>query len=161
MFLFDPKTDIIRIHVTMVINNPGNAIDLVRQRSPSDGSGRDYGIGSGFLASYLYHWKQPSELLETAVYVCINWHFFVFTGKIRCCSFRICTFQSSLLFDKMWDIPFIHSAVKSCSQVLKLVRWLISFYKYRRYSVTITLQIEKYSLSCAHIGHDAQWKIKF
>ena len=27
------------------------------------------------------------------------------------------------------------------------------FYKYRRYSVTITLQIEKYSLSFAHIGH--------
>ena len=30
-------------------------IDLVRQCSPSDGSGRNYGIGSGFLASYLYH----------------------------------------------------------------------------------------------------------
>ena len=27
------------------------------------------------------------------------------------------------------------------------------FYKYRRYSVTITLQIEKYSLGFAHIGH--------
>ena len=27
----------------------------------------------------------------------------------------------------MWESPFIHSAVTSCSQVLKLVRWLISF----------------------------------
>ena len=26
IFLFDPQTDIIRIHVTMVINNPGNVI---------------------------------------------------------------------------------------------------------------------------------------
>ena len=61
----------------------------------------------------------------------------------------------------MRESQFSHIAVKSGSQMLKLVRWLISFYKYRRYSVTITLQIEKYSLSCAHIGHDAQWKIKF
>ena len=29
------------------------------------------------------------------------------------------------------------------------------FYKYRRYSVTITLQIQKYSLGFAHIGPDA------
>ena len=29
------------------------------------------------------------------------------------------------------------------------------FYKYRRYSLTITLQIEKYSLSFSNIGPDA------
>ena len=156
-------------------------IDLFRQCSPSDGSGRNYGIGSGFLASYLYHWKLRSELLETVIYVRINWRFFDLTAKLRCCCFRICTFQYFLLFDMITAIYllgrcvrykkvcaqllrealFIHSSVKSGSQMLKLVRWLISFYKYRRYSVTITLQIEKYSLSCAHIGHDAQWKIKF
>ena len=45
------------------------------------------------------------------------------------------------------ETPFIHSAVKTGSKVLTLVRWLISL---RRYSVTITLQIEKYSLSFAH-----------
>ena len=80
------------------------SIDLVRQRSPSDGSGRNQGIGSRFLASYLYHWKLPSELLETAVYVCINWHFFVFKGKMRCCCFRICTIQCFLMFDKITAI---------------------------------------------------------
>ena len=53
------------------------------------------------------------------------------------------------------ETPFIHSAVKSGSKVLKLERGLVSFYKYRRYSVIITLQIEKYSLSFAHIGPDA------
>ena len=35
------------------------------------------------------------------------------------------------------------------------------FYKYIRYSVTITLQIEKYSLGFAHIGPDTPCQIKF
>ena len=46
----------------------GTPIDLFRQRSPSNGSGRNYGIGSGFLASYLTienclrnYWKLPSS----------------------------------------------------------------------------------------------------
>ena len=52
------------------------------------------------------------------------------------------------------EMPLIHSEVKSGSQVLKLV--IDQFYNYRCYSVTITLQIEKYSLIFAHIalGHD-------
>ena len=50
----------------------------------------------------------------------------------------------------MGEALFIHSSVKSGSQMLKLVRWLISFYKYRRYSVTITLQIEKFPQLCAY-----------
>ena len=79
---------------------------------------------------------------------------------------RICTFQYFLSFDVITVIhllgryvrqkkictrlvretPFIHSAVKSAEigTVIDL------FYKYRRYSVTITLQIEKYSLSFAN-----------
>ena len=95
----------------------------------------------GFLASYLHHWKLPSELLETAVYVRINWCFFEFTSKIRSCCFRMCTFQYFLLFDVItaidllgrcvrWkkvcapllrETPFIHSAVTLGSKVLKLV----------------------------------------
>ena len=53
------------------------------------------------------------------------------------------------------ETPFIPSAVKSGSQVMKLVRCFDQFYKYRRYSVTITLQIQKHSLGFAHIGPDA------
>ena len=59
----------------------------------------------------------------------------------------------------MWEIPFIHSAVKSWSAEIGTL--IDQFYKYRRYTVTITLQVEKYSLSFSHIGHDAPWKIKF
>ena len=38
---------------------------------------------------------------------------------------------------------------------------IYQFYNYRPYYVTITLQIETYSLSFAHVGPDAPWKIEF
>ena len=49
------KSVIANMPLSAVYNQKMAAIDLVRQCSPSDGSGRNYGIGSGFLASYLYH----------------------------------------------------------------------------------------------------------
>ena len=48
-----------------------------------------------------------------------------------------------------------------CQPSAELGTVIDQFYKYRRYSVTITLQIEKYSLSFANIGPDAPWQIKF
>ena len=45
------------------------------------------------------------------------------------------------------EILFFHSAVKS-----EVGTVIDQFYKYRRYSVTITLQIEQYSLSFSHVG---------
>ena len=45
----------------------------------------------------------------------------------------------------------IHSGAKSA----EIGTVIDQFYQYKRYSVTITLQIEKYSLSFAHIGPDA------
>ena len=99
-----------RQHCDLLRN--ARVIDLVRQCSPSDGSGRNYGIGSGFLASYLYHWKLRSELLETVIYVRINWRFFDLTAKLRCCCFRICTFQYFLLFDMITAIYLLGRCVR-------------------------------------------------
>ena len=95
-----------------IIENFNGVIDLFRQRSPPNGSGRNEGIGSVFLASYLHHWKLPSELLVTAVFVRINWRFFEFTGKIRCCCFRICTFQYFLLFNMITTIYLLGRCVR-------------------------------------------------
>ena len=41
---------------------------------------------------------RPSERSNPAFRVCINWCLIVFTGKIRCCFFRICAFQYFILF---------------------------------------------------------------
>ena len=41
--------------VIVIEMNMYGVIDLFRQRSPPNGSGRNKGIGSVFLASYLHH----------------------------------------------------------------------------------------------------------
>ena len=52
--------------------------------------------------------RSPSERSNPAFRVCINWCLIVFTGKIRCCFFRICAFQYfiscdySELFTRTW-----------------------------------------------------------
>ena len=42
--------------------------------------------------------RSPSEISNPAFRVCIDWCLIVFTGKIRCCVFRICAFQYCILF---------------------------------------------------------------
>ena len=42
--------------------------------------------------------RSPSERSNPAFRVCINCCLIVFTGKIRCCFFRICAFQYFILF---------------------------------------------------------------
>ena len=42
--------------------------------------------------------RSPSERSNPAFRVCINLCLIVFTGKIRCCVFRICAFQYFILF---------------------------------------------------------------
>ena len=94
-----------------------------------------------------WNYSKAKELRNGFKLFCINWRFFAFTGKIiLCCCFRICTFQYFHLSDVITAIyllsrcvrqkkicarlvretPFIHCVVKSGSQVLTLVRWLIS-----------------------------------
>ena len=120
--------------------------------------------------------RSRSERSNPAFRVCINWCLIVFTGKIRCCFFRICAFQYFILFhvitasyllgrEQKYTAGSVSSegdsifysgitAVKSGSRTV-----IDQFYNYRPYYVTITLQIEKYSLSFAHVGPDAPWKI--
>ena len=121
--------------------------------------------------------RSPSERSNPAFRVCINCCLIVFTGKIRCCFFRICAFQYFILFhvitasyllgrEQKYTAGSVSSegdsilysgisAVKSGSHVLKLYGNCDQFYNYRPYYVIITLQIEKYSLSFAHVGPDA------
>ena len=58
----------------------------------------------------------------------------------------------------MWESPFIQKRCQILQPSAEIGTLIDQFYKYRRYSVTITLQVEKYSLSFAHIGNDAPWK---
>ena len=126
--------------------------------------------------------RSPSERSNPAFRVYINWCLILFTGKIRCCVFRICAFQNFILFHVITasyllgreqkytagsvssegDSIFIAALALSN---LAVMYWnctvIYQFYNYRPYYVTITLQIEKYSLSFAHVGPDAPWKIEF
>ena len=126
--------------------------------------------------------RSPSERSNPAFRVCINWCLIVFTGKIRCCVFRICAFQYFILFHVITasyllgreqnirpaqclarETPFFTTALALSN--LAAVYWnctvIDQFYNYKPYYVTITLQIEKKSLSFAHVGPDAPWKIEF
>ena len=106
--------------------------------------------------------RSPSERSNPAFRVCINWCLIVFTGKIRCCFFRICPFQYFILFHVITASYLLGREQK---YMAGSVYWnctvIDQFYNYRPYYVTITLQIEKYSLSFAHVGPDAPWKIEF